>query len=99
MSQQIQTQNPGQYKISKWLYRPYQLLFFDTEDIAVIAVFVSIAFIFGGWFLWILAFVGVYLILNEKKKRGRGFIKHLLYKAGIFKFKGCPSVFERKFFE
>jgi len=99
MSQQIQTQDTEQYRVPKWLYRPYQILFFDAEDIAVIFSFLSLAYIFGGWFLWILAFVGPYLILQEKKKRGRGFIKHLLYKTGIFKFKGCPSVFERKFFE
>jgi len=95
--QQEQSQ-PGQYKISKWLYRPYQVLFFDSEDLAIGFFFFLIAFIFGGIF-WLIAPVALYFIYKEKAKRGRGFIKHLLYRAGFYNFKGCPSVFEKKFRE
>lgn len=99
MSQQVQAQDSvGQYKISKWLYRPYQVLFFDTEDLALLSSLVILGFLFGGIF-WLLIPIGTYLFIRIKRRGGRGAVKHFFYMIGFFTFKGCPSVFEKKFWE
>ncbi len=87
-----------QYKISKWLHRPYQVLFFDSEDLGVIFFFFMLAFLFGKIF-WLFLFIFPYLILKKKKRSPRGYIKHLLYLTGLYRFKNCPTVFESRFYE
>jgi len=88
----------GRYKIPKYLHRPYQVLFLDSEDLGIIFFFFLFAFLFGGIF-WILFLVVPFMVLKKKRKSPRGYVKHLLYLLGLYDFKNCPSVFEKKFNE
>jgi len=88
----------GRYRVPKFLHRPYQVLFFDSEDLGLIFFFFMFAFLFGGIF-WILLFAGPFFIFRKKRKSPRGYIKHLLYLTGIYTFKGSPSAFENRLYE
>lgn len=86
------------YRIPQYLHRPYQILFFDAEDVALIMLLFVLAMLFGYVF-WFLLFVVPYVYMKVKKKYPRGFLKHIIYRLGIISFKGAPSVFERNFRE
>jgi hypothetical protein len=86
------------YRVPKFLHRPYQVLFFDSEDLGMLFFFFMLGFLFGGIF-WIIAITGSYVVLKKKRKSPRGYIKHLFYLLGLYDFKNCPSVFENKFYE
>ncbi|MDK2812635.1 MAG: hypothetical protein PWQ78_845 [Petrotoga sp.] len=88
----------GRYKIPKYLHRPYQVLFFDAEDMGMLFFFFLLGFLFGGVF-WIIGAVCAFVILKKKSKSPRGYIKHLFYLLGLYRFKGCPTIFEDRFYE
>jgi hypothetical protein len=94
----MESEREGVYKVPKWLHRPYQVLFFDSEDLGLIFFCLMLGFLFGGIF-WIIGLSVPFLVLKKKSKSPRGYIKHLFYLVGLYRFKGCPSVFEDKFWE
>lgn len=85
-------------KFPKYLSSPYQVLWFESDDIALIAMFLTLALIFGNVF-WILLFAGPVVYMKFKKHYPRGFLKHLLYFIGFVKFHGYPQFFEKEFLE
>ncbi|MGB9811627.1 MAG: type IV conjugative transfer system protein TraL [Dictyoglomus turgidum] len=86
------------YKVPQHLHKPHQVLFLDADELAVMLVFFVLAIIFGYVF-WILMIVVPYVYFKIKKRYARGVLRHLLYKAGLFNFKGAPHSFEKKFNE
>lgn len=86
------------YKIPQYLHRQHQILFLDADEFVFVILFLLFALIFG-YIFWILLFVVPFAYAKGKKKYARGFLKHLLYKLGVFNFKGAPSYFENKFSE
>lgn len=83
----------------QYLSKPYQVLWFEPDDIAVI---IATAFIFGvkigGWF-WLCVLAVPIAYGRLKRNYPRGFIKHVGYFLGIFSFKGYPTYFQQKFME
>lgn len=79
----------------QFLHRPYQVLFFEMDDLILIILLFSLALIFGGIF-WVLFFVVPYVMSIFKKRFPRGYVKHMIYFLGLFAFKFAPSVFENR---
>jgi type IV conjugative transfer system protein TraL len=85
-------------RFPQYLSSPFQVLWFETDELVIVVVFLIVALIFGYLF-WLLLFVGPYLYTRLKKKYPRGFLRHVLYFIGLIRIKGYPSYFEKEFFE
>ena len=76
-------------RMPEYLHLPLQVLWFDTPEITLLAMFYIIAAIFGG-ITWLLLFVGPIFIIPYKRTRPRGFFSHVLYVLGWSTFCGYP---------
>jgi type IV conjugative transfer system protein TraL len=85
-------------RFPQYLSSPFQVLWFETDELVIVVVFLIFALIFGYLF-WLFLFVGPYLYTRLKKKYPRGFLRHVLYFIGLIRIKGYPSYFEKEFFE
>ncbi len=85
-------------RFPQYLSSPFQVLWFETDELIIVVVFLIFALIFGYLF-WLLLFIGPYLYTRLKKKYPRGFLRHVLYFIGLIRMKGYPSYFEKEFFE
>jgi len=84
--------------VPQYLHRPYQVLFFETEELAGFLLAFFLALMFGGIF-WIITFFTVFVLNYFKTRYPRGYLKHIFYTIGLIQFKGAPSSFEKKFCE
>jgi len=84
----------------QYLSKPYQVLWFEPDDIALI---IAATFIFGlkigGWLGVILVIATPVAYGRVKRNYPRGFVKHLGYFLGVMSFKGYPTYFQQKFRE
>jgi hypothetical protein len=84
----------------QYLSKPYQVLWFEPDDIALIVVS---AVIFGthigGWLGWLMVVLVPIGYGRLKRNYPRGFIKHVGYFLGIMSFRGYPTYFQQKFRE
>jgi type IV conjugative transfer system protein TraL len=85
-------------RFPQYLSSPFQVLWFETDELIIVFTFLIFALIFGYLF-WLLLFLGPYLYTRLKKKYPRGFLRHMLYFIGLIHIKGYPSYFEKEFFE
>lgn len=85
-------------KFPRYLSSPFQVLWFETDELGIILMFFVLAMMFGYLF-WILLFTGPYYYGKLKKNYPRGFLKHTLYFLGLKPLKGYPSYFEKEFLE
>lgn len=85
-------------KVPQYLHRPYQVLFFEVDELAAFILGLLLALFFGGIF-WLLVILSVFLLSYTKKKYPRGYLKHFLYVLGLIGFKNTPSFFEKNFRE
>lgn len=81
-----------------YLSRPFQILWFEADEIVIGSIFYLLTNILTIWFLPLIIF-GPYFFKSIKKTRPRGFLKHLFYMLGFAKFKGYPIYFEKDFQE
>ncbi|HPJ93796.1 MAG TPA: type IV conjugative transfer system protein TraL [Deltaproteobacteria bacterium] len=86
-------------KVPQYLNAPFTVLFWSSDEFVIIILFITLALAFGGYPLWILAFIGPFGYVHFKRKYNRGFLKHLIYMSGLKTFEGYPSTFERDFME
>lgn len=83
----------------QYLSKPYQVLWFEPDDLCLMFTGLIIFGIrIGGWF-WILVPIIPVGYSRLKRNYPRGFIKHMGYFLGIIPFKGYPSYFQQKFME
>jgi len=85
-------------KFPQYLSAPFQVLWFESDDIGVICVCFAVGTIFGS-FSWVLLILGPWCYIHFKKKYPRGFLRHCLYFVGLIKLPGYPSSFEDIFLE
>ena len=85
-------------KFPQYLSKPFQVLWFETDDLIIMLIFFVFAITFGN-ICWVLMFVAPYIYSKLKKKYPRGFFRHTLYFMGLINLKGYPSYFEREFHE
>lgn len=86
-------------RLSRYLHRPWLLLFFESQEWTVIFFSVAIAFIGQGW--WYLGILGFpMLIIPQLRKLPRGSIQHWLSQFGWKGvLQGYPPLYEREFNE
>lgn len=85
-------------KFPQYLSMQLQVLWFETDDWFLILYMFLVASNFGGIY-WLLVIPVPYLFIKAKRKGGKGFFKHLLYRCGFVSLKGYPSYFMRRFRE
>jgi hypothetical protein len=82
----------------QYLSKPYQILWFEPDDIAIAVGCYLLVMLFGG-VTWILLIVVPWTYSRMKNKYPRGFLRHGLYFIGLVELKGYPSPFEEEFTE
>ncbi|OGR04881.1 MAG: conjugal transfer protein TraL [Deltaproteobacteria bacterium RIFOXYD12_FULL_50_9] len=87
-----------QKPFSQYLASPFQVLWYETDELGVLMFSLSLAFMYGNFF-WLLVVVAPYFYSKVKKSRPRGFLRHLLYFGGFIKFKGYPLYLDKEFRE
>ncbi len=87
-------------KMPQHLSAPYQLLWFEPDDISIIMIGYLLSVIFHEmvWFIFLII-PATYLNRRNKRRYPKGFLKHLLYIIGWSKLKGYPHFFEEEFIE
>ena len=85
-------------KFPQHLSRPFQVLFWETDDLAIVFLCMTIALVIGG-LTWFLLIIGPLAFSALKRNRPRGFLRHLLYLSGLLRYKGYPSAFVKNFRE
>ncbi len=82
----------------KYLHRPFRLVWFESDELMLILIGIFLSFVVYVWsFLLFIALV--YGMKKAKPKLPRGFIKHIAYYLGVYRFKGYPVFFTNKFIE
>jgi len=87
-----------QVRYPQYLTKPFQVLWFEPDDMAVMTASLIIANQFGGY-LWFLVIIIPWGYSRFKRQYPRGFLRHILYFAGIARLKGYPSSFDTHFQE
>ena len=85
-------------KFPQYLSRPFQVLWFEVDELAIFLFTLTIALVYGGM-AWI-AFVAIqYFYTRTKRSKPRGFLKHILYVCGFLQMKNYPGYFHQEFHE
>ena len=85
-------------KFPQYLSRPFQVLWFEVDELAIFLFTLTIALVYGG-LAWI-AFVAIqYFYTRTKRSKPRGFLKHILYVCGFLQMKNYPGYFHQEFHE
>lgn len=85
-------------RFPQYLSAPYQVLWFEADDLLLIMMFFVFTMVFSGW-LFPLVVIGPWLYARAKRKYPRGFLKHWLYFMGLVSMPGYPNYFQKEFFE
>jgi len=88
----------GRVRVFQYLHRPYQVLFFEEDDLVLLVLALILALCFGGK-LWILIIPFTFFYASLKRRLPRGYLRHIFYATGLVKLKGLPTFFEDKFNE
>jgi hypothetical protein len=79
-------------KFPQYLSRPFQVLWFEVDELAIFLFTLTVALIYGG-LAWIV-FVGIQYGYTRTKRS-----KHLLYACALLQMKNYPGYFEQEFHE
>jgi hypothetical protein len=91
--------NPSSKRMPQYLTQPYQLLWFEPDDMTVMVLAYLMAMIFGGWFWWLMLIVFPTVYSRLKRNHPRGFLRHSMYMLGWTRMEGYPQYFEDEFIE
>jgi len=86
------------HRFPQYLSAPFQVLWFESDEVGIILLFFMISSVFGAW-TWILLILGPCLYSKAKKKYPKGFLRHMLYFTGLKELKHCPNFFDNFFVE
>ena len=85
-------------RFPQYLNAPLTIMWFEADEVNVIILCLTLAFLFGGW-LWLSVIVFPWLYRKQKRAYPRGFLKHMLYFAGFTRMQNYPSYFDNEFYE
>lgn len=88
-----------QRNFPQYLSKPIQVLWFELDELIIFIFSLTFAIIYKGLFMWILFIAIQWLYTRTKRKNARGFLKHILYMAGLMDMKNYPGYFEKEFRE
>lgn len=77
--------------VPQYLHRPFQLLFWESDELALIIIMFTLAYLGSSWFLWVLFVAVNYTYSRFKKSYPRGFLRHMLYSFGFIRLKAYPN--------
>jgi hypothetical protein len=86
-------------KFPEYLHRPFQVLWWEVDELGLYTVALVIGMIFEHILAWIIPIFLVTRYSAYKKRYPRGFIKHFLYFTGLVKLEGYPDYWVEKFNE
>ena len=86
-------------RFPQYLNSPFTILWWEADEINVMMLCLGLAYVFGGWPLWISVLVLPWMYRRQKKAYPRGFLKHVLYFVGLSHLKNYPGYFESSFYE
>lgn len=83
----------------QYLSKKFTAMWMETDELVFLLVLVGCCLIGKGFIIWIIAplFQAAYIITKRKKQKG--FFKHVLYMIGLVTMKGYPEYFEQEFHE
>jgi hypothetical protein len=77
-------------RLSLLLHLQLQILWFQVEDIAVIAVSYTLWLMLDSWrWIWIVVALP-WLVMTIKAEKPRGYLRHVLYGIGLQKLEHYP---------
>ena len=82
----------------RYLHKPYRVLWFETEELALMAIGLLTAISINILMITVFLFL-VYVVRRCKKKYSRGYLKHLAFHMGYYRFKRAPASYEKVFQE
>jgi len=82
----------------QYLSKPFQVLWFEVDELVIFLFSLTLALIYGK-FMWIVFFLTQYFYTRTKRKKPRGFLKHILYVLGFVQMKNYPEYFQQVFHE
>lgn len=85
-------------RFPQYLSAPVQVLWFETDELAIIILFFLLASIFHG-VLWIFCIAGPFAYSSLKNRYPSSFLQHMLYFSGIKRLKNYPTSFANTFSE
>jgi hypothetical protein len=85
-------------RFPQYLNKPFQVLFFEPDDMAFMVVGYVIAQKFGGFF-WLAMVLLPWGYGRLKHNYPRGLLRHSLYFAGIAPLKRYPHFFQNRFID
>jgi hypothetical protein len=85
-------------KFPQYLSRPFQVLWFEVDELAIFLFTLTVALVYGG-LAWLVFIAIQYLYTRTKRSKPRGFLKQLLYVGGFIRMKNYPEYFQQEFHE
>lgn len=85
-------------RVPQYLHLPLQILWFDSEEVAIIIICYLFGLIFGGY-AWLTPVLGPCLYIYVKRRNPRGYLIHTCYRLGFADLKGYPGYQAREFYE
>ena len=82
----------------QYLSKPFQVLWFEIDELVIFLFSLTLALIYGK-IAWVLFVVVQFFYIRTKRRKPRGFLKHILYVLGFVSMKNYPEYFEREFHE
>jgi type IV conjugative transfer system protein TraL len=92
------TENSIIKKFPQYLSKPFQVLWFEVDELVIFLFSLTFALIYGK-IMWLVFVLTQYFYTRTKRKKPRGFFKHILYVLGFVKMKNYPEYFQREFHE
>ncbi len=86
-------------RFPRYLTAPIQVLWFDSDDMAIIFSILGLYLMFSSWLLFAAMILVPWQYRRMKKRYPRGFFHHMLYQIGISTLKHYPLSFEKEFYE
>jgi type IV conjugative transfer system protein TraL len=86
-------------RVPQYLSSPMQIMWFESDEFAIMVILFTLAMVFGGWTMWGLFFFGTWGYIKAKNKYPQGFLKHMIYFAGLKEMAYYPGPFEKEFNE
>jgi len=82
----------------RYLHKPFRLVWFESDELMILFMGFVLA-LTVSLFFFLFAAVALFFIRRIKDKFPRGFIRHISYFLGIYRFKNAPTFFENTFNE
>lgn len=85
-------------RMPQFLHRPTKFIGLEDQELAVVFLAYALSLFFKGYsFFYFLG--AAILFIPFKRSKPRGYIGHLIYRAGFAKLKGYPYAVAEKFRE